>query len=247
MKLPSPPNAANVVDLQKWADQITSYLGDPDIQLVRIIGGQTKTFTANIGNVTVGNYVEIESDGTLEFKGDATVYDDLQVGLSSAKRPSAGAPTWRTFAYGIGGGVTFFTLGFAIGEYIEFKIQTTHSTKILSMIDSHIHWTIPSDSIGDKMKFQLDIIYANRFEDYGVIAGSPFSAESTFDGTESGKHNKLDIAEMPTVNTDISTIYICRLTRIAASSDDYANEVYVDFNDSHVQKDTVGSRTEMAK
>ncbi len=247
MKLPAPPKAADVVDLQKWADQITSYLGDPEIQLVRIIGGRTKTFTASIGNVAAGNYLEVESDGTIVFKGDATVYDDLQVGTSEAKRPAVNAPTWRTFNYGIGGGITFFTLGFAINDYLEFKIQSTHSTKLLSMIDSHIHWTIPSDSVGDKIQFQLDIIYANRLEDYAVIAGSPFSKEATLDGTEAGKHNKLDIVEMPSVNTDISTIFICRLTRIAASSDDYANEVYVDFNDSHIQKDTAGSRTEMVK
>ena len=49
------------------------------------------------------------------------------------------------------------------------------------------------------------------------------------------------------VNTTVSSVYICRLTRIAASSDEYGNEVYLIFNDAHYQKDSLGSKEELVK
>ena len=110
-----------------------------------------------------------------------------------------------------------------------------------------IHWTIPSDSVDDRIKFQLDVIAAGIGEAYAAPVGSPFSAEYTLIANESGYHRLLDIAAVPAVNTTISTVYQCRLTRVAASVDDYANEVYVDFDDSHVSINTMGSRQEDAK
>ena len=83
MKLPTPPEASNVVDLQKWTDQITSYLGDPEIQLKRIIGGQSKDFNMKVGDVDGGNYFQVDADGNLSLVGTATrewlAYGDMHV------------------------------------------------------------------------------------------------------------------------------------------------------------------------
>ena len=226
-------------ELWKWIEVAYKFLSAPNFP----------------GDVNVGGDLSVEGDAVVT--GDTTSnkytlssprFEDLQIAVSTARMPAVNAPTWRTFNYGVGGGIAFFTLGFGINDFLEFKIQTTHSMELLTVLDSHIHWQIPSDSVGDKIKFQLDVIFANKFEDYAVLTGSPFSGEATLDGTESGKHNKLDVAAMPAVNTNISTIFVCRLTRVAASSDDYANEVYVDFNDSHIETDTPGgSTTELVK
>jgi hypothetical protein len=178
---------------------------------------------------------------------DAVVYDDLQVSASQARLPAANAPTWRTFDYGIPGGVLFDVLGFAINDTFTFKVQTTHATKLFSYLGSHIHWTLPSNSAGDRIKFQLDVIAAPVNEFYAVPAGSPYTVEHVLDGTEYGKHRVLGVASVPEVNTTVSTIYQCRLTRVVASANDYAGEVYLDYNDSHIQKDTVGSILEWSK
>lgn len=234
---------------RQWRYLLNAFLKSPNFPGDVDIGGDL----AVIGDTDLTGDLQVDGDanvdGDLTVTGDTTSnkytlstarFEDLQVNVSLARVPAANAPTWRTFNYGVGGGLTFQTLGFAIDDNIDFKIQTKHAMKLSTILDNHIHWTIPSDSIGDKIKFQLDVIYANQGEDFAVPAGSPFSAEVTFDGTESGKHNVLDVAEVPAVNTEISAIYSCRLTRVAASSDDYANEVYVDFNDSHIEKDTPG-------
>ena len=49
------------------------------------------------------------------------------------------------------------------------------------------------------------------------------------------------------VNTGVSTVYKCRLTRIDGTATEYASEVYLEFVDCHYQKDTLGSRIERLK
>jgi hypothetical protein len=182
------------------------------------------------------------------FSGsDSVVYEDLQTGGDRLFRPGGDDPTWRTFNYGIGAGVAFSALGFALNDYAEFFVQTTHAMKLNTVLDIHIHYTLPSDSATDRIKFQADVIAAGIGSDYAVPSGSPFSAEAVLDGTEAGKHNMLEIADVPASNTTVSSIYIIRLTRIAASAADYAPEVYVNFVDCHYQKDTVGSLSEGTK
>jgi len=179
--------------------------------------------------------------------GGPVVFDDIQVALSSAKVPASNAPTWRVHDFGIAAGVTFSVLGFAIGDYIDFYIQTSHSMKLNTILEDHLHGTLPSNDAGKKIKWQLDAIAAGIGEAWAVVPGSPFTREMTLTGSEAGKHNYIDIADMPAVNTTVSTVYICRMTRISASSDDYPNEVYLIYNDAHYQKDTVGSLQETSK
>lgn len=194
-----------------------------------------------------GKNTTIEDDGTIVLSDDALVYDDLLGAVASAKLPASSAPAWTTYDFNIVGGVAFAVLGFDTNEYMDVYLQTTHAAKLNTIIENHVHWTIPTDSSGDKIKFQLDVIAAGIGETFAVPAGSPFTAESTLDGTESGKHNYLNLAHIPAFNTTVSSICIIRFKRIAATSNDYSGNVYVLFNDSHTQNDTMGSRAEAAK
>ena len=83
--------------------------------------------------------------------GDPT-YDDLQVSISNIRVPTSNAPTERLYAGGIGSGVTFPFLGFALNNYVYFDIQSSRSMKLSSVMDSHIHYTTPSDGTGKKFK-----------------------------------------------------------------------------------------------
>ena len=155
-----------------------------------------------------------------KLKGDPNdyPYDDIQVSLSSARIPAVNAPTWRTYDFGIGGGVDYDVLGFAIGDRVDLYIQTSHTMLINSMLDVHLHGTIPSDSPGDKINWQLDVIVAGIGDYFSVPDGSPYTREFTLQGGESNKHNLLEVADIPPYNSTVSSIYVCRLTRIAASS-----------------------------
>lgn len=182
------------------------------------------------------------------FSGsDSVVYDDLQTGGDRLFRPGGDDPTWRTYNYGVGGGVAFGALGFALNDYAEYFLQSTHSMKLSTALDVHIHFIVPTDSAADRFKFQLDVVAAPIGGSYAVPAGSPYTAEHVLDGTESTKNTVLDLADIPAINTTVSTIYICRLTRIAATASEYAGEVYVTFVDGHYQRDTIGSLSEDTK
>lgn len=175
------------------------------------------------------------------------VYDDLPTNIGQVVRPGGSDPTWRTYNLGIGGGVAFSVLGFAVGNYVDFWIQSTHGMALNSILHHHMHWIIPSDDATKKFQFQLDVAAAAKNTSFAAVTGSPFTAEHTLDGTESTKHSHFDLATIPAVNTTVSTAYALRLTRIAASSLEYGAEVYLLFSDSHIKMDTIGTLQEAVK
>ncbi len=175
-------------------------------------------------------------------------WDDLQVNLSTAKVPPSSAPTWRVFSYGVSGGIAYYVLGFAVGDNIDFTIQTSHSMELNTVLDNHIHFILPNTtSIGDKFRFQLDVIAAGIDTQYAVPAGSPYTAEHTIVANDNTHHRLMEIADISASNDTVSTIYKCRLTRIAATGSEYGSEVYIDYTDCHYIKDAHGSREEDAK
>jgi len=164
----------------------------------------------------------------------------MQVGLGSIRRPGSSDPTWRSYNHGIGGGVVFDVLGFSVNDYVTFDVQTSHSMKLNTMLDCHIHFILPNTTnIDDKFQFQLDVIVAGIGSAFAVPTGSPYTAEHTIVSGDNTDHGYLEIADIPPYNTTVSTIYTCKLTRIAASADEYGSEVYLKYIDCHYQKDTM--------
>ena len=177
------------------------------------------------------SYMKVEADGTIVLNGDATKWDDIQVSISNIKVPAVNDPTERLYNHGIGGGVTFPVLGFAVNDYIWFDIQTSHSMKLNTALDNHIHFILPNTTnISDKFKFQLDVIAAGLDAVFAVPSGSPFTSEHTIVANDNTHHRLLGIADIPSSNTTVSSVYSCKLTRIAASADEYGSEIYLKFN-----------------
>ena len=120
--------------------------------------------------------------------------------------------------------------------------------KLNTILDHHIHFTLPDTTdIGDRFKFQLDVIAAGINAQWAVPTGSPFTSERQVAANDDTYHRFEDVAQIPASNTTVSTLYKCKLSRIAATADEYAGDVYVTFTDCHYEKDTVGSRQETSK
>jgi hypothetical protein len=215
------------------------------------IGGESAPLsgaTATIGDVAGGDYFEIEEDGTVKLNGAATAWDDLQVSISNVKLPASSAPDYELYDFGITGGVEFPVLAFAVGEYIFFDVQSSHSMKLSSILDNHIHYNTPNTTdIGDNFKFQLDVIGAAINAQWAVPTGSPFTKEIAVAANDDTYHRIDDIADIPGINTTVSTLYKCKLTRIAASTDEYGSDVYITFTACNYEKDGMGSRDESSK
>jgi hypothetical protein len=174
-------------------------------------------------------------------------YNDLLGATTTAKIPAVNAPSWTTYDFGIGGGIAFQVLGFGPGEYIDIYYQLHHGVELSTVVENHIHWTIPTNDAGKRHQWQIDVIAAAIGSAFAVPTGSPFTSEYTLGGAESAKHNYFEVGNIPAFNTTVSSIAIVRLQRIAATTAEYGSDVYVLFNDCHVQLDTVSSLTETVK
>lgn len=212
------------------------------------IGVRLKEVRYMFGDVTGGDYAIFRDTGKLDFYGAGRPYEDLQVSISNIKVPASQAPTEQLYNGGIAGGVEFPFLGFDVNDYIYFDLQTSHAMPLNTVLDHHIHYSLPNTTdIGDNFKFQLDVISAGMNEAWQVPTGSPYTAEFQVAANDDSYHRYLDIAEIAAINTTVSTIYKCRLKRIAASSNEYGSEIYITFTDSHYRKDGLGSTTESTK
>lgn len=202
---------------------------------------KTDEVAASDLNITCG------ANKTIELQN--VVYDDNQVSISNIRVPPANAPTQRLYNHGIGGGVTFPVLGFAVGDYMFFDVQTYHRMKLNTILDSHMHFMTPTDGSAtpDRFQFQLDVIVAPINGNWTVPTGSPFTWEHIIAADYTNYHAYDDIADIPASNSTVSTIYKFRLERIAATVNEYAGEVYVQFTDCHYQVNTMGSRQEGSK
>lgn len=171
------------------------------------------------------------------------VYDDLQVDISLGKIPTANAPTWTDLTLD---GYTSKKLAFDTDDYLELSIQTTHAVKLSTLIENHIHWTIATDDDGNEIQFQITGVGAGISGSFSSI-GTIKSGDYTLSGN-AGKHNLLDIGEIPAMNTTVSSVFLVTLKRIAPDDGtDSTQDVYVLFHDCHVINNTIGSMQETSK
>ena len=179
-------------------------------------------------------------------EGGAIAYDDMQGTSAAFKLNGAGSNPDQddvTIA-----GVSFALTGFKVNDEIDRSIQTFHKMKLSSILESHIHFITEGADIGGKFKFQLQVVAAPIGGTFAEVAGSPFTAEKTMESGAETDHGYLDnLANIPGINTTVSTAYLVKLKRIAAASNEYAGKVYAIFNDEHYMVDSEGSRQEGVK
>ncbi len=193
------------------------------------------------GNIAGGNFSEFETDGTLVFNGNATVWDDQQVDISSVRLPVSGAPTWVAYK---GGQVLSFSG--SQDNVIYFTAQLSHRIKTGSNIEFHIHY-VPEDNTAGNARWVFTHSWSN--------AGAAFPSETTViqllaTPEITDQHVLGDIATTITgTGKTISSILICSLTRTGTHGDDTydSKAIYLTALDFHFEIDTAGSRQENVK
>jgi len=98
--------------------------------------GDVQAGSAAFGDVAGGDYTEFEIDGSMEFHGDATVWDDKEGDLLSNQRLNPSAHIALDSAEAA---VTFKTTC-DTGDYVYMKPQIPHQWKLGSSIYPHVHW-----------------------------------------------------------------------------------------------------------
>lgn len=194
-----------------------------------------------LGNDT--NNVTVSAEGELTLVGDATVWDDLRVPASSAKRLGNSDPDWEVFQNGVYG------LAFATNtdQEVFFTVQIPHSWKLGSDLDPHVHWSPSSVDTGD-VTWALEYTIADITGTFGNTV--TITTTDAGDGTIN-KHQVTGFADIDmssyTDAGDVSIILMCRLYRDVDNGDDYADDAFLLEFDLHYEIDTMGSNEEASK
>ena len=189
------------------------------------------------------NYFETEKDGTAVFHGNATVWDDLRVPVTSAK-PGNVLPEFGAFL-AAGGLKTWLFDGGGRAEEIHFTVQLPHGYKVGTDLTPHVHWT-PTDTGVGNVRWSLEYTWID-------IDGT-FGASTTIHtvdaaSTTAWEHLRIDFATIDgSAITGISSMLVCRLFRDSADVlDTYASDAALLEIDFHYEMDTFGSRTILTK
>lgn len=177
---------------------------------------------------------------SLEFSS-AAAWDDI-IGLSPAPAQSGGTnPTSVNF----GVGSTIRALGFNVGDAINGMVQFTHGYEQGSNVEPHIHWAPVTTNTGN-VKWQLDYYWLNVNE---AASGSPTSI-TTEQAASGVAWTQQIIGFVPLVvgtGKLISSLFMFKLTRIAATVPSYTGQPVLLSFDIHYRRNTIGSREEYVK
>lgn len=210
------------------------------------------TGSQKIGDVTGGNYTEIESDGTVEFVGNATVWDDMRVTPGGFDRAGSADPALVSYQPG-GSGIATFLYEFQKDDIAYFTVQLPHSYKTGTDIKAHIHWTPGAngdEEDGAKVGWKIDYSWASINGNFGAMATLDLS--DACDGVDH-KHQMTPDVTITGTGKGISSMLICNIKRTDTGTDDtwvgtasgqLPLLLEIDF---HYQIDTVGSRESSSK
>lgn len=206
-----------------------------------------------VGDVSGGDYTEIEPDGTIEFRGDAVVWDDLRVPVTSTRKGGNDPNFAQLVDDGSGSrGVFVEWFDFNSEEELFFTAQTPHGWKEGSVLRPHIHWTPKTNGgAGQKVSWGLEYTWVDRGQETGntVIAYN----NNTIQGDSvllANKHYTTELGDISGVGYSIFSMLICRIFRDAAGTgetDDYGSDAGLLEVDFHYEIDTVGSRVAWSK
>jgi len=199
-----------------------------------------------IGDITGGNYTETEADGTVKFEGDATVWDDANVGAYNLQAPAGLQPDIDEFKDENGVDTGIATYAVDTGEELSGSIEIPHSYKEGSDITFHVHWQgIIAPTGTDNVQFQLNYTVASS------VVGTTLDPVATI-VVETGIDAQYGVyrSDFPTItgtNFKIGDQFLFTLGRIAANTNEYAGDALLATVGFHYEADTVGSRQIIAK
>jgi len=218
--------------------------------------GWNKKLSSLWGNIRIGttdDYSYFEEDGTLEFNGDATVWDDLRFPLQGARINIAAGRLDYDF---LNGGVGFQSNARYPEEPVSMICQLEHKTKF-DIVRPHIHWmqqsgvSIPNWLLAHKvLENGTTTTLESDFSNYTLTA-----ADSHMFPYTSG--NLVQLSTFPDI--DVSSLTVSDFlhfvlfrdsanTSTLFSGSDPSSETELIFEfDIHIEIDTLGSRTEFTK
>lgn len=206
------------------------------------------SYIKSLGDKSNGNYSFFENDGTLVFNGNATIWNDINIGgydLGTGATP----PSIINFAGG-----TIRTYSFAGGtsgtnDELHGSLELLHDYKEGTDIYLHVHWantTAVSDANGGVV-WAVEYTWQNKDDIFAAPITSSDSITNITNPTLAWKHFRSDIVTILGVGKNIGSALMFRIFRNRTASNTYAAGVALLNFGVHYQCDTVGSRTISSK
>lgn len=193
---------------------------------------------------SVPDFAEFDSNASLRFHGNATVWENLTVNLETAKVPTVSAPSFDQFRNNT------YAYNFSVGEVIYFTVQLPHSWTTGSTVYPHMHYSNAVAGNGTQWsQWQLEFTRASVNGTFGT--SETMTAKDNI-GTTSYEHKVLDFGALSMSNATLSNALVCRLSRQTATGlpvgdTNFPGDVFgLDF-DFHYEVDALGSRTLYSK
>jgi hypothetical protein len=198
--------------------------------------------STRIGDATNG--LAISATGDLTLEGSATVWEDLQFQISTARVPASNFPSWEAFT------TNTYEYAFDVDEYVYlFANELYHSWKEGTAANVHLHITnktAQNTGANRYAKFTVYIAYADTDE---VWTETSVTAELTIPtGTSAMTNFYLDVGDLSLTNNLIGSQIKCTVYRIAATGGtEYADSTFITQVGMHLENDSMGSREEITK
>lgn len=241
-------NANKIIDLDEDSWVEVERTADGDIIWMRTSGTDRIKIDENgityIGDAGSANYLKIEADGTLEFNGDATVWDDIRVPVNSVRVPGSKAPTWTTYS---AGQLLAFDYQAVSGneEEIYFVAQLPHGYKEGTNISPHVHW-VPDVNDTGTVRWGLEYEWVNRD---GTFSGTTTIYADHVIDQQINDQVKTFFSAISGAGKTISSMIVGRLFRNSSHANDDLTgmDLLLLEIDFHFEKDMVGSRQILTK
>ena len=207
---------------------------------------QIDTYFKDIGVGSGSDRAKFESDGTLKFEGDSTTWDDIVGSLIGKKLSSTVGKVdynWaeNSIKFQSGGSIS------TANDIVNINLQYPHAAKEGGIFAFHLHYE-QTDTYAN-MPVQFTVKY--RVQNNGAAKNTTWTTvtvEANDDNTvfpySSGTLNQI----LKLVDIDITGMNISSTVQIQfARTDSATGDLYATFADAHIERDTIGSRSQYSK
>lgn len=192
-----------------------------------------------IGDYNNGNYLTVESDGTMALTGDATVFEDFRVALTSTKLGGSADPDFTKVLDDGSGSTGVFVLLFnkLVEEEVFTAVQLPHRWREGTTLYMHFHW-IPIDTDTGDVVWGVEYTTANIDGTFGNTTLA--TVTDTASGT-ANTHQMSAAIELDGTGLTASSMILLRLYRDASNvADTYDNDAALIEFDIHFEIDKLG-------
>lgn len=181
-------------------------------------------------------HLDCGTDKTLVL--DESVWDDIQFSVSSGRVGMANYPDWDTFT------ANTSEYKFDVNDWIDLGAnEMAHWWKEGTTVYPHVHVALDGgNSAGYPVYVKFVVVFAYADEDEVWTETTDTIEIEIPDGTADMTHLFGQGSGVSLSGKTIGTQVKVRLKRVAATSDEYPNHIFVTQCGLHAEKDTMGSR-----